>query len=251
MLISNFNALASTIKFKFHFGVLISGSDVTISNSALMNNRVGIQLGGERNNVLNTKITFERNSIPDSDISGIVVAGGNNQIKNSEIEGYVSNNNDAFDISVSNNEKLKRIISAKIINTTLLDPIPFYFGIPGNENSFLEIYGYDAPHAKTDKLSENFILKKIGSDKIEQRGEYNNLEFKAMVKILPEIRLENPEFSSEDIQIDEDTNLKLIKNFKNKAFSWTQNNISDKEFIDEIEILFESRLIKTDSISNP
>jgi len=242
--ISNFSALASPIKVNWHFGVLVSGSNITISDSSLINNRFGIFLNGEGNNVLNTKITLERNRIPDLAISGIVIGGGNNQIKNSKIEGYVSkNNNEASDISVSNNEKLKR---AKIINTTLLDPIPFYFGVPGNENSFLEIYGYDAPFAKTKKLPENFILKKIGSDIIEQRGEYNNLEFNGMIKMLPEIRLENQVFSGEDIQIDDDkkTNSKLIKNFKNNAFAWSQNNISDKEFMNEIEILFESRLIE-------
>ncbi len=66
-----------------------------------------------------------------------------------------------------------------------------------------------------------------------------------MVKMLPEIQ-ENQVFSGEDIQIDEynKTNSKLIKNFKNNAFAWSQNNISDKEFMNEIEILFESRLVE-------
>ena len=247
ILISNFSALSSPIKLEYHFGILIGGSDVSISNSTLINNKFGIYLGGERNKVFDTSITFERSMIPDKEISGIVIAGGNNWIENSKINGYISKNkNQASDISISNNENNQRLLSAKIINTTLLDPLPIYFGNPANEKSFLKIYGHNAPFGQTKKLPENFILKEIGSDIIEQRGEYNNLEFNAMIKMLPEIQLENPVFSSEDIQIDDDkkTNSKLIKNFKNNAFAWSQNNISDKEFMNEIEILFESRLVE-------
>ena len=138
--------------------ILISGSEVTISNSSIFNHKYGIELGGDRNKVINTKIIMERNSIPDSDISGILISGRNNWIENSEISGYFSKNNiDASDISISNKQNNKRLLSAKIINTTLLDPQPFYFGSPANEESFLEIYGYDAPFAQTRLLPENFI----------------------------------------------------------------------------------------------
>jgi len=185
IIISNFHAVGSLVEHERHFGIKVSGSDMTITNSSILNHKIGIQLGGARNTIIDTTIKMESNYKPDSKISGIIIAGPDNWIENSEISGYVSKNNHAAnDISVYNNENDKRLISAKIINTTLLDPIPFNFGNPANDNSFLEIYGYDAPFALTKNLPQNFILKEIGSDVIEERGEYNNLEFDAMIKML-------------------------------------------------------------------
>ena len=162
IIISNFHAMGSTTNFGEHFGIMISGSDISISNSSLLNYRFGIQLTGDRNKVIDTKIKMERNIDLDTEITGIKIGGANNWIENSEIDGYnPMNNNPASDISISNNEKQKRLMSAKIINTTLLGHLPFYFGTPANEKSFLEIYGYDAPLAQTETLPENFILKKM------------------------------------------------------------------------------------------
>jgi len=164
ILISNFSEMSSIIQNNRNFGIFILGSGVTISNSSLLNNKIGIFLYGDGNKVMHTKIKMENSFKVDADISGIVIAGTNNWIENSEIKGYVSKNNyDASDISISNDQKNKRILSAKIINTTLLDPIPLYFGNPANEKSYLEIYGYDAPFAQSNILSKNFLLKKIGS----------------------------------------------------------------------------------------
>jgi len=247
IIISNFRAMGTVVKSENHFGVIISGSDITISNAFLLNHKFGIKIGGENNKIIDTKIKMESNFNPDSDISGILIAGTNNWIENSEIKGYVSkNNNDASDISVYNNEKQKRLLSAKIINTTLLDPKPFYFGNPGNEKSFLEIYGYNAPFALSKKLPENFMLKKIGSDTIEERGEYNNLEFDAMIKMLPNTKPENQLNANEEVQRDnfEKTKSELIKRLKIKALDWGKNKFTDKEFLDEIEILFESRVLE-------
>ncbi len=239
IIISNFLALGSQVETIRHFGVLISGSDITISNSSIINHKIGIQLGGERNNVFDTKIKMDGNFKPDSDISGILIGGANNLIENSEIEGYVSkNNNEASDISISNNQNQKRLFSAKIVKTKLLDPQPFYFGNPVNEKSFLEIYGYDAPYAQPKNLPENFVLKKIGSDIIEQRGEYNIPEFDAMLKLIPDLPILN-EFES-----DEKIETELIKSFKNQARNWEQNSITDERFLQEIEVIFESRVIE-------
>jgi len=247
IIISNFSVMGPPNDVHLHSGIFIAGSNVTISNSNLLNNIFGIIFAGENNKVLDTQIKMEGRVNLDTEISGILIAGGNNWIENSEINGYISkNNNPASDISVSNNQKQKRIMSAKIINTKLSDPLPIYFGIPGNENSFLEIYGYDAPTARIKNLPQNFMLKTIGSDTIEQRGEYNNLEFDAIIKMLPNKKSENQLDSNEEKQIDnlEKTKSQLIKNFKNNAVAWKKNNITDAEFLNEIEILFESRLIE-------
>jgi len=253
IIISDFRTMGYPVELKKQVGIRILGGDVTISNSSLLNHQYGIILDGKKNNVLDTYIKMEKNNIPIKSISGIIIAGGNNLIENSKIEGYFSkNNNDASDISVSNFEKNKRLLSAKIINTTLLDPRPFYFGNPTNEQSFLEIYGYDAPYAQTKKLPENFMLKKIGSDVIEKRGEYNNLEFDAMIKILSDTELKNR------LTIDDETRKKnfekieseILESLKDKAHAWGKNNLTDQEFFDEIEILFESRLIEIHGIEN-
>jgi len=103
----------------------------------------------------------------------------------------------------------------------------------------LEIYGFNAPSAKTKNLPQNFMLKKIGSDTIEQRGEYNNLEFDAMIKIIPKTK---PEIKLDTN--DEETKSELIKNFKNNALAWGENKLTDEELLNEIEILFESRFIE-------
>ena len=92
------------------------------------------------------------------------------------------------------------------------------------------------------------MLKKIGSDSIEERGEYNNLDFDAMIKILPDQKITIPQESS--IENDDEQRLKsmLISSLKNKANAWAENQLTDEEFLDEIEILFESRIIEIDSL---
>ncbi len=251
IMISNFSEMSSIIKNNRNFGILISGTGVTVSNSSLLNNKIGIQFNGDGNKVMYTKIKMDNSFKVDTDISGIVIAGSNNLIENSEIKGYVSkNNNDASDISISNNQNNKRVLSAKIINTTLLDSIPFYFGNPANEKSYLEIYGYDAPFAQSRILHENFLLKTIGSDNITERGEYNNPDFDAMIKMIPEIKQKNQQIDKDKPQMtnNETTESELIKNFKNKSYAWGKNEISNKEFIDEIAILFDSRLIEINGV---
>ncbi len=237
IIISNFQAMSS--KTQTGKGIVITGSDVTILNATLLNNKLGIQLNGNWNKIKDTSIKMESGIKPDGKISGILIGGNNNLIENSQIVGYISKNNiDASDISISNNKKQKNLISAKIINTTLLDPRPFYFGDPGNEKSFLEVYGYDTPSTALIKLPENFMLKKIGSDIIEVRGEYNIPEFDAMLKMISDLPIQNEFESNEKIESE------LIKNFKIQARNWEQNSITNEKFLDEIEIIFESRVIE-------
>lgn len=240
IIISNFQNMGTLNDVETHIGILITGSDVSISNSKIFNQKIGIKMGGSSNKVLDTEIKMERNGIPDADITGILISGRNHLIEDSKIEGYVSRyNHEASDISIYNNEQNKRLISAKIVNTTLLDPKPFKFGNTGNENSFLEVYGYDAPQTQSKKLPENFLLKSIGSDTIEQRGEYNDLDFDAMIKIIPKTNSDNTSKINDEL-----INSEIIKNFKNKGLVWGKTSVTDKEFLNEIEVLFESGLIE-------
>jgi len=251
IIISNFHSMHSKEEKISQFGIHVRGSDVTISNSDLMNHQFGVFLNGENNKVMDTKIKMNKNMMPDSEISGILIAGSNNLIENSEIKGYISkNDNRGSDISISNDQRNKRLLSAKIINTTLLDPLPIYFGDPANENSFLEIYGYDAPFSPNKKVPQDFMLKKIGSETIEERGEYNDNDFDAMIKMLPKTKSENQLDVSEETQIDYDkiTKSLLMKTFKNKAINWEKNKLSEKGFLNEIEILFESRVIEIEGV---
>jgi len=247
IIISNFHSMNSRGEKMAPFGIEVSGSNVTISNSNLMNHQFGVYLGGANNKVIDTKIKMKKNIEPHDEISGILIVGSNNLIENSEIEGYVSSEgNRGSDISISNDQRYKGLLSAKIINTRLLDPLPIYFGDPANENSFLEIYGYDAPFSLSKKVPQDFMLKKIGTEVIEERGEYNDNNFDAMIKMMPKTKSENQLDSSDETQIDYDEITKsfLTKTFKNKALNWEKNKLSDKGFLNEIEILFESRVFE-------
>jgi len=242
IIISNFSAMSSTLESKKQTGIVISGSNVTISNSNLLNNIFGIRIIANDVKVIDSKITMENNIKSDAEISGILIAGRNNLIEDSEIKGYnPKNHNSASDISLSNDQKHKGLFSAKIINVTQLGQLPFYFGDPTNEKSFLEIYGYNAPFAQTGKLPEKFMLKKTGSSIIEQRGEYNNPDFDAMIKMIPEevevktaIKATELEFLEEDIPVW----------FKEKAKAWSEDQSADSEFLEGISQMIDEKIIQ-------
>jgi len=40
------------------------------------------------------------------------------------------------------------------------------------------------------------------------------------------------------------TKSEILNNFKNKTFDWQKNKLTDEEFLDEIEILFESSFME-------
>ena len=242
IIISNLRSTNTILNSK-QWGIELLGSDVTISNSTILNSKIGIELFGTRNIVENTKIEVERNIEYDTLVSGIVIAGKNHIINNVEIKGYIDRGkNFATDISLSDNGHDERMLSAKIVNVTLLDPNPIFFGKQGNDDSFLAIYGHDMPFIGFRNLPENFILKKIGTDKIAERGEYNNFEFMAMIKKNAVPFSEN--FETNLFQDVESEKIEVIKSFKNYAFAWKQNRISDNDFSKELEILVMTNIIK-------
>jgi len=247
IIISNLYSMNSFLADPEQIGIRVLGSDVTISNSIIFNNKIGIKLYGARNIVENTQIKVERIIDLGPLTSGILISGKEHLIKNSEIEGYVSRTKSfASDISMSDNGKQENLLSAKIVNVTLLDSRPIFFGKEGNDDSFLEIYGHNMPHIRDKNLPENFILKKIGSDIVEERGEYNNLEFMAMIKVISKPFSESFEIKQyPDVEREK---IEAIKSFKNNAFAWKQNRISDKDFSKELEILVMVNIINVAGI---
>jgi len=248
IIISNLFSMNSYLEDPKQIGIRVLGSDVTISNSKIFNNKIGIELFGARNNVEDTNIEVERRIEYDTLVSGIVIAGKDHIIKNVEIKGYVDRGkNFATDISLSDSGYEERLLSAKIVNVTLLDPNPIFFGEEGNDDSFLEIYGHNMPNIRDKNLPENFILKKIGSDIVEERGEYNNLEFMAMIKMTSKPFSESFEIKQyHDVEIEK---IEAIKSFKNNAFAWKQNRISDDDFSKEIEFLVMENIINVAGIA--
>ncbi len=63
---------------------------------------------------------------------------------------------------------------------------------------------------------------------------------------------ENQLDASDETQIDYDkiTKSLLIKTFKNKALNWEKNKLSEKGFLNEIEVLFESRIIEIEGVKH-
>ena len=108
------------------------------------------------------------------------------------------------------------------------------------------MYGYDAPHGRTKNLPQNFILKTIGTDTVEERGEYNNLEFMAMIKNLEQTSSDIEDFSPMQTvePINEKKKNEIIKSFKNNAFAWTNNLQNDHDFLNEIKTLMEFQIIQ-------
>jgi len=258
IIISNLYSVNSYRINPIQMGVRVIGSDVTISDSILFNNKIGVQLFGKRNSVEDTDILVERNIDFDSLVSGIVISGEGHLIKNSKISGYVSrSSNIASGISLSDDGNPSKLLSAKIINSTLLDPIPIFFGKEGNDNSFLDVYDTSMPSQESKNLPVNFTLIKIGTGTTEYRGEYVDSDFMAMIKKLTKPFSENfdtKRMTGKQNENSERTKIEVIKSFKNYAFSWKQDRLSDNDFSNEIKILVEKNLInvtqRTDEIGN-
>jgi len=247
MIVSNFQTINSFRSPAGGIGIKLAANDITILNSSIINNRLGIYLAGSQNKVIDTEIKVWPIKSSEQLQTGIYIIGRNNLIKNTDIAGYVSRSNDVVsDISLSNEDRHGWILSAKIINSTLSSPLPIFFGNPINDESFLEVYGYDAPHGRTKNLPENFILKKIGTDVVEERGEYNNLEFMAMIKIIEKTSSDFEDFSSMQVEdsINEKKKNELLKSFKNNAFAWKNNAQNNHDFLNEIKTLMEFRIIQ-------
>ena len=251
IIISNLFVKSSHIETTRHWGVKVLGSDITILNSVFNNNLIGIDLLGSRNKVVDTEINIDRDFKTKTKISGILIQGRDNLIENSEIEGYYSTNkNFAADISISTNEKLKNLISATIVNTTLYDPQPIFFGDAINDESFLEFYETKIPNSNIKHLPKNFILKKINSGIPNEKDEYNNYDFLATIKEIDNIQLDK--FDSPSIEKILEQNKKtyseIIKDFKTNSIEWKNNVQSDQDFLDEIEILLVSGIIEINGV---
>jgi len=77
-------------------------------------------------------------------------------------------------------------------------------------------------------------------------GEYNHLEFDAMIKVLNNTQPKNQLDPNDKTELDNFKKIKseLITSFKSKAHDWINEKLSDEELLDEIETLFESGLLE-------
>ena len=227
-------------------GIKIVGYDVHIKDSKIFENPIGIQLNGKNNVVQDTtvKIINQYNAVPL--VAGILISGQNMTIKNSVVEGYVSNElSSPSDILIDNSPTLDLPISGFIINTKLLDPHPIYFGNPVNPKSFLQIFGFDAPNTPKNNYPKNFILQKIDFDDINQDEKSVDLNFVAKVSPLEgEDYFEGLDLLPEIEKSSENLNYEKIQLFKNNVIGWNNQVISDNEISAEVKIMMEEGLIR-------
>lgn len=229
---------------KHQEGIRISGTDIIVTNSKLVDNRIGIGLFGDRITVKGTEITHYTEEYHPP-IAGIMIGGHDNEVVDSTISGYISRNGQtASDIAVSNFYYHEQIISASIINTELLDPKPIMFGNPINIDSYLEVYGYNAPNSHNESYPKNFVIKRIEQNEVKTKEKKSNIANDFVVVIEP-IDVSNKDLMSKIQQVASKSLSKSeqIKIFKNKAGEWKENIITSDKFLNEVKILIESDII--------
>jgi len=243
--VSGFKALNQLGRTSNQWGIRISGQDMIINNSEIYDSPIGIQLNGHKNIVEDTFIKIHENPNQALLIGGILISGQDNTIRNSEIEGYVANENSSpYDILIDNSPR-ESLISAFIIDTSLLDPHPIYFGNPVNSKSFLEIHGYDAPNGPKNNYPKNFKLQKI--DFVDNKPNNDSIDLNFMAKITPvdeNNKLDNLVFSPDVESPSENFNYEKLQMFKNKAIAWNNNLISNNEFSTELQVMITEGIIK-------
>jgi len=228
------------------WGIRTLGQNIIIKDSKIFDSPIGIQLQGKKNLVVNTKVKIINQPSEDPLIAGIIISGEDMTIQQSEVEGYVSNKiSSPSDIMIDNDHVREELISGIIIDSTLLDPHPIYFGNPVNSKSFLQIYGYDAPNAPKYNYPKNFILEKIDYENLSQNEKSVDLNFMAVVRSFDgDNDFTNIELPQELEQSFEDLSYEKIQILKNKAIGWNNNIISEDEFSEEIKALIEDGIIE-------
>lgn len=242
--ISNFKVWNEYRKDGSQWGILVRADDVIIRDSKIFDSTIGIELGRDDNLVQNTKIKITHDAGYPL-ISGIMISGQNNTIIENVVEGYYVNDlSSPSDISISNSHTNLKPISGAIINSELMGPNPIYFGNPVNSQSYLEVYGYEAPNGPKNNYPENFLLQKIGRSNIEE----SNIDLNFFATIEPlhadkQLKEQNllQNFEKETLNF---SNEEIIQQFKNKALAWDRDVISDEEFLAEINVLINEEIIK-------
>jgi len=167
------------------WGIRIFGQDIVVKDSQIFDSSVGIELRGKDNTVENTNIKIINLPSQELLVAGIVISGQDMIIKDSVIQGYIKNEiSSASDIIINNDHNRKELLSAFIIDTSLNDPRPIYFGNPVNSKSFLQVYGYNAPNGPNGNYPNNLMLQKINFDDINQDEKSIDLNFMAKVSPL-------------------------------------------------------------------
>ena len=244
--ISEFKVWTNLGKATNQWGVLVSGEDIVIKDSKIFDSPIGIQLSGSKNLVEDTsiKIINQADNVPL--VSGILISGEDMTINQSLVQGYQANEiSSPSDILIDNSVVQKKLISGFIIDTTLFDPQPIFFGNPVNSKSFLQIHGYDAPNGPKNLYPSNFILQKIDFENLSRDNQSVDFNFVAEIIPVDENNYNEDLNLSIDLEKSSKNNkFEKIQMFKNKAIAWDKNIISNNEFSTEIKVLIQEEIIK-------
>jgi len=244
--ISEFKAWSEIQRSSSQWGIRVHGEDIVIKDSKIFDSPIGIQLKGKKNLVENTSIKIINQDNSALLVAGILISGEEMTINQSLVQGYLSNEmSSPSDILIDNSSLEKNLISGFVIDTTLFDPHPIFFGNPLNSKSFLQIHGYDAPNGPKNPYPQNFILKKIDFNKLDRENQSVDQNFVA--KIIPLDK--NNDYEDLDLppaleQPSRNMKYEKIQLFKNKAIAWEKNLISNIEFATEVKILIKEGIIK-------
>ena len=227
------------------WGIEVNGDNIIIKNSVIFDSPIGIELKGKDNVIEDTAIRILETPNNHLLISGIIISGQNQTIKESLVEGYVSNEiSSPSDFAISNSYLHKEPISGTLIDTKLLDANPLYFGNPVNALSFLQVYGYDAPNGPDNNYPRNFILKNFQHNLLDGSEKIVDMNFIAILETLHDNSIDYKEKTSENLDQNMfDDNEEDIGNFKNKAIAWTRGNLSNEQFLSEVKIQINNGLI--------
>jgi len=227
------------------FGIEVNGDNVIIKDTQIFDSPIGIELKGKNNVVENTAIKILETPNNHLLISGIIISGQNQTIKESLLEGYIPNEiSSPSDITISNSYLHKEPISGTLIDTKLLDTNPIYFGKPVNIQSFLKVYGYDAPNGPNNNYPRNFILKTFDNNILDKSEKIVDMNFFAVLETLQDNNIESRKKTNKNI----DKNMvnykeQFIENFKNKAIAWERGILSNEQFLSEVKTQINNGLI--------
>jgi len=227
------------------WGIVVNANHVIIKNTQIFDSPIGIELKQHSNVVEDSIIKIISPSDHNQLFSGILISGQNQTIKDSLVGGYIPNEvSTSSDIAISNSHLHKEPLSGTLFNTKLLDPNPIYFGNPFNPQSFLQVYGYDAPNGPNKSYPRNFILKTINSNILSESEKIVDMNFFAVLENLNDNNFNSGKKTEEKL----DTNIvenkeQFIGNFKNKAMAWQLDVISNEEFLSEVKILINNGVI--------
>ncbi len=227
------------------WGIEVNANHVIIKNAQIFDSPIGIEMKRKSNVVENSIIKIISPSDNHQLISGILISGQNQTIKDSLVGGYISNQiSTPSDITISNSYLHKEPLSGTLFNTKLLDPNPIYFGNPVNPQSFLRVYGYDAPNVPNKSYPSNFILKTFDNNILDESEKIVDMNFFATIEPLNDYGNLNVVNPANNLQNNvEKSENELTQMFKSRTAGWEKGLISDNSYVENVKILIDYGLI--------